>query len=511
MDAAKTLGPSAEPPATAKAEIVAPVERRPIESVRDELPNRLQESFTIQLNVGGVELTGVANWLFQQFSSPTSMRIVIETVGNKKHVYGNFDPAGVDTFVIHLDNDPSHDVILSAVAHRIAHRSISRSIPQVGALRDREFKNLLQALSSLAELNRQIARGRDPSKDFEDVLTLLDPLTGKVPTWTSLARITGEVAERAGKLPRARELYAQAADTAGSDGEKRDLQSRMTRVTNAINASSGTPRVPTEATVTLEQPMDETIGPLLRKVGISTDAMPNTIRVAIVGGAPRSAIPSAAVHLVGPEASESRDDEGYFIAIMNTVRLVAPKTEFFFSRRPVVRVSDAVEAIRDLLPQKPHVMLLPIRGSEDSGIVSSLLRQVSDQNIVVVQSAGNEGANRKVPFAGTDLLDRIAMVSAVDNNGKPAGFSQRDPKSFWAPGVGLPAPGANVQRWSGTGPAAAIASGVVARVLSEAPDVPVTKLLENLRKGAISESQDPASPKVINADKTIELIKAAAP
>jgi hypothetical protein len=59
-----------------------------------------------------------------------------------------------------------------------------------------------------------------------------------------------------------------------------------------------------------------------------------------------------------------------------------------------------------------------------------------------------------VPFSGTPLLDRIVMVSAVDNGGKPAPFTQIDAKAFWAPGVDLPAPDEKgFSRWSGTGPA----------------------------------------------------------
>ena len=135
-------GATVAPPRT-----VGPVERHPVTLLQDELPNRLQESLTVQLNVGGVELSGIANWLFRQFSSPATMKIVIESVGTNRHVYGNFDPAATETFVIRMGKGESHDVILDAIAHRIAQRSISRSIPQIEALRDDEFKNLMNALS----------------------------------------------------------------------------------------------------------------------------------------------------------------------------------------------------------------------------------------------------------------------------------------------------------------------------------------------------------------------------
>lgn len=517
QDAAETLQPGAPPaPPAGAAGVVGPVERQPVALLQDELPNRLQESFTIQLNVGGVELTGVANWLFRQFNSPATMRIVVETVGTKRHIYGNFDPAGLQTFVIRMDENPSHDAILAAVAHRIAHRTISRSIPQLGALRDNEFKDLLRALSQLADLNRQIARGREPSKEFDEVLTLLDPLTGKVRTWAALARITGEVAERANNLPRARDLYVQAMAAATGDAERRDLQSRVTRVANAIATASAAPRVPSAAVAGAAPPTDELVKPLLRRVGIATGAMPDAIRIAIVGGAPAGVVAGVSINLVGPEAkrsaSEPADDGAgnYFVSIMNTVRLVAPKTEFSFSRRSVARPSDVVEAIQDLLPQKPQVILLPIRGVEGAAI-DQLLRQAADQNIVVVQSAGNEGPGKKVPFAGTDLLDRLAVISAVDNSGNPAPFSQHDSKSFWAPGVDLPAPGAeDFSKWSGTGPAAAIAAGVIARVLSEKPGVALDELLKKLREGSMPQSREAGSPKVINAEKTISLINIAA-
>ena len=111
-----------------------------------------------------MELTGLANWLFRQFASTSAMRIVIETVGDKRNVYGNFDAAGTDTFVIRLDGKPSEDAVLDAIAHRMAHRAISRAIPQLGALRGQEFKDLLTALGELSNLNLQIARGREPAR-----------------------------------------------------------------------------------------------------------------------------------------------------------------------------------------------------------------------------------------------------------------------------------------------------------------------------------------------------------
>ena len=62
--------------------------------------------------------------------------------------------------------------------------------------------------------------------------------------WSALARITGEVAERANNLPRAKELYMQAVANAQSDAERQDLQSRLERVSAAILVASTAPSLP---------------------------------------------------------------------------------------------------------------------------------------------------------------------------------------------------------------------------------------------------------------------------
>jgi hypothetical protein len=464
--------------------------------------------------VAGVELTGIANWLFRQFSSTEAMRIVIETVDKKKHVYGNFDPAGVETFVIHLDENPTHDVILAAVAHRIAHRSISRSIPQIGALRDSEFRDLLAALSQLAHLNREIERGRAPAKEFDDVLALLYPLTSKVPKWVALARISGEVAERANNFQRARELYAQAVATEQDAGGREDLTKRLARVDEAIKTASATPRIPaatTSAAASTPVP-DAAAKPVLRQVGVSERTMPNTVRIAIIGGPPTGMAESAQLKITGPETGQGDGKsflDDYFVKIMSTVSLVAPNSTFVFSRRTVARASDVLDAIQDVLPEQPRIILLPIRGIA-SPAVEQLLRRIAEQNVVTVLSAGNEGPGTPVPFAGTPLLDQIVIVSAVDGKGNPAAFSQRDAASFWAPGVGIPVPeGSGVTRWDGTGPAAAVAAGVLARIISEKPGIPRAELLAKMRQGAAPVSTQPDAPPVVNAEKTIGLVSAA--
>src|SRR5262245_41187072 len=252
--AARALRPEAHSTSTADATPMGPAEGHSLPLLQDDVPSRLQESFTVQLNVGGVEVSGIANWILRQFFSAPTMRIVIETISTNKNVYGNFDPAGVQTFVIRLNDNPSHDAILEAIAHRIAHRSISRSIPQLEALRDDEFKDLLTALSRLAALNREIARGREPAKEFDEVLVRLDPLTTKVRSWTALARITGEVAERANNLPHAKELYQQAVATTKDEAERQNLQARIARVDQAIATAGAKPTIPIADAATTATP-----------------------------------------------------------------------------------------------------------------------------------------------------------------------------------------------------------------------------------------------------------------
>ena len=194
----------------------------------------------------------------------------------------------------------------------------------------------------------------------------------------------------------------------------------------------------------------------------------------------------------------------YFVGIMNTVAFIAPNTDFIFSRRSVARLSDILLAIEEVLPEKPQIMLLPIRGFGPP--VDRVLLHAAGQNIVVVLPAGNAGPNEAVAFTGSELLDKVVVVSAVQEDGMPAAFSQRDTTSLWAPGTGLPVSGMNdTTQWDGTGPASALAAGVIARVLAEKPDLKLPELLVKLREGSAPLSQEAGAPRVINAARTLDL------
>jgi hypothetical protein len=342
------------------------------------------------------------------------------------------------------------------------------------------------------------------------VLTLLDPLTTKVRGWAALARITGEVAERANNLTRAKELYMQAAAAAQTDAERQDLQDRIKRVSNAVPTTIAAPRIPTTqgvAAASVQIP-DDLVAPLLRKVGVAGAGMPNAVRVAIIGGAPSDADAGPRIKIVGPTIGAGVDRaSSYFTSVMRTVALVAPNVDFVFSQRPTTSVLDIVDALQDVLAERPQVILMPVRGVAGSAI-EQLLSSIASQNIVTVLSAGNEGPGKAVPLAGTAALDQIVVVSAVDDGGLPADFTQRDPKSFWAPGVDLPMAGADgISKWSGTGPAAAIAAGVIARVIAEKPGLPLPELLAKLRQGAMPLSPQSGAPPVLNAQRTIGLVQ----
>jgi hypothetical protein len=484
-------------------ELVRPVEETspPIAPLKDELPHRLQQSFTVDLKVGGVELTGMANWLIRQFSSVSLMRIIIETVGDKTFVYGNFDSRGQQTFAFSLPDKSSKDDILLAVARRIAQRSISRSIPELGAFTPEDFAHLLEVLSNLADLNRRIARGYQPSDEFEKAFATLDGLVRQVPRWSSLARITGEVAERANKMGRARDLYMQAMVHAQPKEEKGDLQEKIERVTSAI--AKQTPAPPKEILKRLFSQMN-----IPEKT-----PMPRPIRIAVVGGAPTAEIMSRyvarliarqrEVQPISEEYKQNGGIENYFSRIISTISLVAPKAEFLVSQRPMNPFTEVVAATKELIDEKPEILLLPIRGFSQS--LNDLFEVALKQNIVVILPAGNEGPTTPVPLAGDSLLDRVMVVSAVTETGNPAAFSQRDKRSFWVPGTDVPTldPAGTWTRWNGTGPASAVAAGAIARILAEKPGALVLDLLQALRDSA---HQIGSNPPVINVKASLDLL-----
>jgi hypothetical protein len=127
------------------------------------------------------------------------------------------------------------------------------------------------------------------------------------------------------------------------------------------------------------------------------------------------------------------------------------------------------EAIGSLVAEHPEVLVVAVRLAGDwQRRLAKVLESAVKANVVVILSAGNQG-EEPIPYTGQPLAQQVLIVSAADRNGARLPFSQRGPESVWAPGSQIPtvAPsGDRPAQWDGTGPASAVAAGVVSRILS---------------------------------------------
>lgn len=164
---------------------------------------------------------------------------------------------------------------------------------------------------------------------------------------------------------------------------------------------------------------------------------------------------------------------------------------------------ELLEAVNDLVAQRPQVLLVTL-GPLESDQYAKLFEAAAAAGTVVVIAAGNDGNKRPVPFAGTALLDRLMVVSAVALDGRPAEFTQRDPKSFWAPGVDFPVVlgDGKTEKRAGTTYAAALAAGIAARIVADGRATRPEDVIRVLRDTARPAAKR-AEPPILRLDAAL--------
>lgn len=111
----------------------------------------------------------------------------------------------------------------------------------------------------------------------------------------------------------------------------------------------------------------------------------------------------------------------------------------------------------------------------------------ANKNVVFVTAAGNEGVNNDITpsYPGNYRYSNVLTVTAVDNAGKLAGFS-----NFGATKVDLAAPGVNItstvaggtyEAWDGTSMATPYVSATAALVASLRPDYTAAQIVAQIK------------------------------
>jgi subtilisin family serine protease len=144
-----------------------------------------------------------------------------------------------------------------------------------------------------------------------------------------------------------------------------------------------------------------------------------------------------------------------------------------------MRVQSALaQAIDYAISHGADVLSMSLGYGEPSAVVRTALQAALNHGVVVVASSGNSGNSvgartaGQAPYSFPADYPGVLGVAAVTREGAPAGFSSDNLSvQIAAPGVNVPAQGADGQYWlvSGTSPACALTAGVAALIKSRYP------------------------------------------
>jgi subtilisin family serine protease len=477
------------------------VEVRPIEASLAELRSFVPPD--IKLAVGGVEFGGLISWLHGWLVADRVLRVAVVYHDSGTSVSGRVGERSAFDFHFgqaDVGAPARDDAIAEMIAYGLMHQEYRRSVPVFGALTVRDFRRLLSAVAAVGALNQRVAFGRTPrpseyAAPLEDLLDLAEITRN----WEPLVRLAAEVAENAGRIDTAIELYeAERALVREADAVRaREIAERLESLRGRLEARR-VAEAPAPEMVAAS--VDERIRSLLGAEGHP----PGLVRIGIAGGRPSAAV-SATV--LGASGEAEGDAVAFFDSLAATIRLVAPDAELVFHAPTTrsghaLRSTDIQASLEALAGHGLDVVLVPF-GPLTGAPWEEAFTGLADQGRLVVLSAGND-AGRALPFAGSALLERMMVVAAVDLDGNPAAFSTRGEGAFWAPGERIPVRPGQVD--SGTAFAAALAAAVAAGVRAAHPDLGPEELVEALRAAAAPHTA--GGPPILNLQRTVEQLGA---
>lgn len=484
----------------APAVAIGPRPQQHTDPVVLSLPERMLEPLELDMKIGGLEVGGLLSWIHGRLTTDNALLLSIESRNGYALASGVWNQGKDSVWVEVSDSDTTKPIpnesIATAVAYALTQKQFETRVPEIGALTNAEFQQLLSTLSSAAVLQRQVDLGRAAGSELQAVSTRIGPLVEKMPRWFELTLLAAKLADNAGDTPRAIALYRTAVVLAkDSSRATAELETRIESLTSLLASTpvevEGVPRTARVG------------GWPLTAIGVDSTEMSGAPRIAVLGGPPDGQ--SARYEFVGQRRPPPKDGflAEYVQTLVEAVELVAPEAKFVFSGSALGGGSgagtnaDILKDLNDVVSANPDVLLVTF-GPLPPATFAPVFDRIAAQGIVVVIAAGNE-PGKPVPFEGMPLASKIAVASSVGPDGAASPFTQRGDKVLWAPGQDIPLA---VGNRSGTSYSAALAAGVAARMLAEDPTLKSDRLLEILR--ATSKANRPANPAVINLSAALE-------
>ena len=132
------------------------------------VPERLFAPLDLKMTVGGVEVGGLIAWIHRTLSRDSILQVAVHYDGDRAIAVTSVGGSGDQS--LWISTRGSNDEIISDVAYALTHRQFARHIPEVEALEAGEFKTLLSTLHKVAELDRQVARGRAAPQAYTELV-----------------------------------------------------------------------------------------------------------------------------------------------------------------------------------------------------------------------------------------------------------------------------------------------------------------------------------------------------
>ncbi len=471
MAATETLVNSqAQQPGSAfsKAEIADASIRSP---TKIELPSAVFEPINLDIKVGDVQVGGVIATVQRSLVRNRMLQLTVHYAGQQAIVAGCVDAKREQNLWIVTDGNDRE--IIDAIAYTITQSRFADHIPQVRALEWHEFRQLLQTLQRIAQLNQQVDAGRSSRADFEALLPDMEELVNKIPTWNELIRVAAQVAENAGNPDRARGYYSRALSLMEKgDVGYDEIERRIAELT------------PKPDTISRPMRTTEAERRIRELIGVPARNMPESPKIAVLGGIPaKGSIPEDLIYRIAPGDGETESSLAEYLGtIAATVHLVAPDAEFVFTEgAPAGQVSSLIDRIGRLISEDPDILLIPLH-IPDPIFRDVYVRLISLDYLIVI-SAEMGGDRQAVDYLFEDgLAEKLMIVSSIDESGRPTDFVTPFHEAFWAPGTNIPVQiDGETQARAGTGYSSALAAGAAAWIKAEHPELNLLQLLELIR------------------------------
>ncbi len=451
-----------------------------------DLPKGLLAPLNVEMKVAGFEVGGLLNWLHRLATTDNALQLTVHSDNGRAVVSGAWNQ-GKDTLWLEIagttaDKPVARDRIATRVAHALVQRQLATRMPELGAFSAEEFETLLDVFTKAAALNHQATWGGVAESEFAELFAKVDKLVLRAPRWKELVHFAARLADRSASAEAALALYKQALGLQTDKSILRqDIEVRIASLSEKLLAkvpASGPPQDAVSGVAGVGTPASTrrlATWPLAA-LGVANLDMARTVRVGVLGGLPASnTLPADGFTVMGDAQAGSGDrfTADYMRSVVQAVSLVAPKAHFVFvpstSKGGMYTDSQIMSELLAMAQAKPDIVLItfgPLRGP----VYARVFEQMLANGITIVLPAGNE-PGKPASFDGTELAARLLVVASVGPSGQASSFTQRGASVVWVPGenIRLQAADGGQESRDGTTYSAALAAGVVARLMAADP------------------------------------------